>query len=492
MIRLKNNSIVSVDRITNAQRFSTNPMDTMTPQSLKRALNAFEAGQLQHACMFWDVMQKADDACVIASGKRKASVARHKWKITLDDQDDPIAQKHAETLEDFFNSLRVTDATKRDRTGGVTLLVKQMMDAVCKGFAVHEIVWQRRKYGQPLQAELVFVPLKFFEHTTGRLRYIHENGSKQDLLPGEWITHVADGLMYAASICIMFKRFSLQDWMVYSERFGADIPHGSTDADPGTPQWEATLAALVNLAAGQPCLHGTGVTIDTIKPGAAGQMPFPKIDERMNRAIHAMFRGADLATQSSTGTGASVQADEVDILEDDDAAAISDSLAALCRVVIQHSHGDETPRAKFELCANVKEDTQQELNTDKALDEMGYKQKAADLGKRYGRELEAKDEGEGMEPETGNLKPEKKVAMVNERAEDEAASLLVQHALENDLLPFANSIQALIDDTGTPLGPAVRDYLENGFWDQAETMLLDDGTATTFQELYSTTMKGTS
>ena len=84
-----------------------------------------------------------------------------------------------EVGDEVFDATAV-DAAER---GGFKLLARQMMDAVGKRFAVHEIIWRevegsgmKRNF---VEAKFRFVPLAFFENRTGRLRFL-ENESAQD------------------------------------------------------------------------------------------------------------------------------------------------------------------------------------------------------------------------------------------------------------------------------------------------------------------------
>jgi hypothetical protein len=92
----------------------------------------------------------------------------------------------------FYANCRVTNALDENEKGGFKLLLRQMMDAVGKKYAVHEIVWRTVEASgvenaasetadpsgslgtavptiptQRYTAEFRFVPLWFFENTTG-------------------------------------------------------------------------------------------------------------------------------------------------------------------------------------------------------------------------------------------------------------------------------------------------------------------------------------
>ena len=57
------------------------------------------------------------------------------------------AEEHAAALEYFYENLRCENALDRAERGGFKLLARQMMDAVGKKFAVHEMVWKRESSG---------------------------------------------------------------------------------------------------------------------------------------------------------------------------------------------------------------------------------------------------------------------------------------------------------------------------------------------------------
>src|SRR6185295_17625048 len=77
----------------------------------------------------------------------------------------------------------------------------------------------------------------------------------------------------------------------------------------------------------------------------ASTLPFPALIERADRKIAALFRGADLSSMSSNsgeGTGASLQKDEEEILDRDDASIISETLNEVERIVIAWHFGAGT------------------------------------------------------------------------------------------------------------------------------------------------------
>ena len=172
------------------ERFSAqswNPIRSLTPKSLSKILDDFHAGRLKQAAMIWDAIEQRDDVLQGAIAKRKKSIARLDWEIlTLDSSDEAMRQKVI--LEQFYNNLSCVNAFDENEHGGLSLLIHQMMDAVGKRYAVHELVFKPFKQDDTelLTAEFRFVPLFFFENEGGRLKFVDpETHKKVPTTPGE-------------------------------------------------------------------------------------------------------------------------------------------------------------------------------------------------------------------------------------------------------------------------------------------------------------------
>jgi Mu-like prophage protein gp29 len=150
-----------------------------------------------------------------------------------------------------------------------------------------------------------FVPLWFFEETTGTLRFTGPtySGDGKPLIDGEWMVTCGDGIMEAISVAYMFHKLSLEDWMAFSERFGTPGVLGRTKAakesDEGRAMAEAVAAFGTDF---EGVIYGdTGEIQEALKlveSARTGDAPFQPMVERMERTIVALCRGADLGTLS--------------------------------------------------------------------------------------------------------------------------------------------------------------------------------------------------
>ncbi|MDR2735762.1 MAG: DUF935 domain-containing protein [Puniceicoccales bacterium] len=386
---MKTISQISEARIKSSMRARFNPIKTLTPDSLSQMLDAFAAGYLRSAAMTWDSIERRDDVIQGVAAKRKKSVARLQWEIIALDQSEE-ALNHKCALEYFYNNLSATHACDGNERGGFGLLVKQMMDAIGKKYAVHEIIYIPLANGDKLKLTAVFrfVPLWFFENKTGSLRFL-ESDTATDGVPlddGAWLVTVGDGLMEASSIAYLFKHLPLRDWLVYCERNGMPGVKGVTDASPGSPQWEAARDAVEDFGAEFNALMSEGTNIEAIDLTSRGELPYPALVDRMDRAISALWRGSDLSTLSrASGTGASLQADETALIEEDDATMISETLnEQVDKFVIRHLFGDANPKAYIRLVTKPRANTRDEIVIYRELFDMGVPLAIEDIREKFG------------------------------------------------------------------------------------------------------------
>ncbi|MGF1485417.1 MAG: DUF935 family protein [Opitutales bacterium] len=381
-------STLPLARLQSASRRARfNPVRNLNAENLARILDAFSVGHLQQAAVLFEQIERRDDLLQGLIAKRKKSIARLDWEIlTLDDS--PEAAAHAEALRYFYNNLTATHALDRNQSGGLSLLIKQMMDAVGKRYAVHEVVYQPGpSAASPLTATFHFVPLWHFEHKDGCLHFLDTNGSASQPLPAQaWLVTTGEGLMESSAIAYLFKQLPLRDWLIYCERNGMPGVRGVTDAPIDSPEWNAAREAVRDFGAEFHALMSRGTEIEPIDLSSTGKLPYPSLIERMDRALIALWRGSDLATLArENGTGASVQSGESQLIEADDAANISETLnAQIDRLVLRHRFGVERGKAYFRLKPGPHRDAGSELEIIRGLRELGLEISEAYLRERFG------------------------------------------------------------------------------------------------------------
>lgn len=397
---LPHSDLVTPERIQLSIRARFNPIPSLTPQLLGTYLESFRLGFFRNIALTWDAMERRDYKIQSVASKRKKSVARHGWEI-LTLEDSPAARQQKLVLEYFYNHLTATNALEENETGGLALLIRQMMDSVGKRYAVHEIIWQPQgktmsesastpsPIGPSLTATFRFCPLWWFEGTQGRLRFLPTEFAIYgvDMTPAGWLVTVGDGIMEACSVAYMFKHLPLRDWLSSSEKFGMPGIVGCTDAALDSPEWNAFVETIRNFSQDWSAVFNRNNSIELIEPKSQGEGPFAPLVEKMDRAITTLWRGADLGTMSAhNAAGASLQAEESDILEMDDAQMISETLTAqVSRHVLQYHFGDAPQLAYIKIRASDKRDLDQDLKVDQFLLQSGAPIAIHDALERYDR-----------------------------------------------------------------------------------------------------------
>jgi hypothetical protein len=389
---LQPDASVTPTRIQFSIRLRFNPIRNLTPELLSQYLDSFRLGFLRNAALTWDAMERRDSRLQTVAPKRKKSVSRHGWEIlTVDDSPEAAAQKAF--LEYFYNHLSVITALEPDEEGEMSLLMRQMMDAVGKRYAIHEIVWQPQADGN-LTAKFIFCPLWWFEGTQGKLRFLLNEFAIYgvDMEPGGWLVTVGDGIMEACSVAYIFKHLPMRDWLAFSEKFGTPGVTGETPAAKDSTEWNAMVDAVSSFSADWSAVFNTGGKISLIEANGKGDQPFKPLVDMMNEEMTRLWRGSDLGTSSKKdGVGASLQGDESDILEVDDAVMLTETLERkVSKFARQWKFGDAPSLAYIKIKVPEADNTELDLKIDQFLIDNNFPISRSSAGQRYGRELPAK------------------------------------------------------------------------------------------------------
>lgn len=503
MASKKTTSVVSLERIRIDKQTRFNPIRGLTPDILARYLDEFDAGYLFGMALMMEKIKDRDDVLKNVAPKREKAPARRPYEILALD-DSPTAQRHKQVLEYFYNHLTCTSAAERNQRGGFALLRRQMMKAVGYRYAVHELVWRPTSEG--LTAEFREVPLWFFENVSGKLRYLQGQGmlSGIDLEEGGWMVTVGDGVMIACAVAYMFKRLPLHDWLIYCDRHGMPGVHGKSSAARDSDQWKAMVEAVRSIAADFSCVTSTGESIEKIDFGADGEVPYPKLVERMDRTLAALWRGADLSSMSAgqgKGQGASLQGDEALILESDDCELLSETLnEQVDPWVIRYQTGDETPLAYVRILPDQRKNIELDLLVDEFLVKAGARLGLSNALQRYGRQAadpaDAVLQAAGLATAPVNMPS---VSLPNSKADHTAAGqflaaarMQLSRAEQAALLPVARRLNQLYhaaeDQTPDELRAALVNFRDVEIPELLKGLANDTDTVAVLQNLIGTAL----
>jgi phage gp29-like protein len=359
-------SAISTERIERAIQLRYSPFPELTMELLTRQLNGFRIGHLAPMARTWEIMFERDGELASPALKRFADAARLPWDIEKS-EDSAEADAHAEALRYFYTHLTATSVLDQDETGGLNLLLRQVMTAHAHRYSVHEILFRVDNAARrEVTAEFRHCPVWFFESRRGRLGFLRREGDWQGelLAPGRWLRAVGAGHMRPCSIAYAVKHFPLRDWLLFSSRFGLPGVHGKTDAAKGSQEWEDFAAALTAFANDWVTLTNRGAEItlvDAAKSSAA--LPFKDLVERSDRLYARLFRGGDLSTQSREGDarGASLQDEEKDAMAEDDTIWLTETCNAGVDEPLIAYLFNTPPKAWFKLMVRKKPETDREV-----------------------------------------------------------------------------------------------------------------------------------
>lgn len=365
-------------RVTLSVRMRNNPIKGLTFDRLVTYLDQWRLGFFRLAGMAWDTMERRDYQLQIVRPKRLKSVARHGYDVLTVEQagesQKALADQQKDFLKTFFDNLTATTALNPDEQGGASLLIRQMMDAVGKYYAIHEIIWQPDFDGQGnLTAKFIFCPVWWFEGTRGKLRFLPSEFQiyGNEMAEGEWLVTCGDGIMEACSVIYLLKYAPLKAWLAFLEKFGMPGVHGKTDAQKGSAEWNDFVDAVAAFGEEWATVSNRNGEISLVEASkASGDGGYDKIVNLMDTKITQLWRGADLGTTSSqNGTGASLQEDESEILETDDAKMIEETLTQkVCRFALAWKFGPDTPQlAYIKLRTTPRSNIQDDITVDTFL-----------------------------------------------------------------------------------------------------------------------------
>lgn len=377
-------AVVSAERVKLHKQTRFNPLRDWTPEVLTRQLDAYARGEIAALSWVMEWLEKHDDVISTVAPKAKAAVASWGYDVLPSEEVRPEQKQMAEDqqglVQEFFQTLEVSDAVELEECGKFRLFVTQIMDAYAKGYGAHHLVWKPSR--TRLQVECIKVPTYFFELTTGRMKFLPSDSAQRgvDLEAlggrGAWMTYRGRGVMLAGVLCRMFKQLPLQDWLTYCDRHGMPAFLGKTNAKQGSAEWLDMANAVASIGSEWGAVINTNDVIDVLSLAGSGELPYEKLVDRMDRAQVMLWLGGDLSTISrKDGTGSNPQQDDANKLHADNSMWVSEIITrTLVKQVVRWYFGANAPvlvelRLRTETRINVAE----ELNVVKTAKELGVR-----------------------------------------------------------------------------------------------------------------------
>ena len=301
----------------------------LTPQRLANLLRRAAEGDHDAFLTLAEEMEERDLHYACELGKRKLAVGRLPATI--------------EAAGDDQKSIDIADACRALVKGaGFRTLVKDLLDALGKGFSVSEIIWDRSKSRWvPKRFEWRdphFFQFDLLTRREVRLRDEADLVNGLPLTPYGFIVHtpriktgipIRGGLAKLAAWAFMCKGYTIKDWLVFAEVLGMPLRLGKYGSGASEGDKDVLRMAVANLGVDASAIVPDSMVIELLERKATGgETVFQVLAEYLDAQISKGILGQ---TASATGTPGKMgdeklQAEVRDDIRDDDAEQLEATL----------------------------------------------------------------------------------------------------------------------------------------------------------------------
>jgi phage gp29-like protein len=338
-------------RVGHLQReFDAHPSRGLTPDRLNRIMVAAEQGDLVQQIELADDMEERDAHLYSELGKRRGFVTQLDWDVEPPEGASAAEEKLAKQVHEW---LEMVEATANGVTGGMPVLLATMTDAILKGFAPQELVWNYQPDGsgrKVMVPRATWHPQRWFTTSADRRRFLLRSREMTDatpelpavmgeeLLPYAWLMHVhpaRNGYLARMSLArvlfwpYLFKNYSVRDLAEFLEIYGLPLRLGKYPAGAGDTEKLALLQAVTQIGHNAAGIIPQSMQLEFQAAAAGTEVPFAAMWDRMDAAESKAILGQTLtASEGQHGTQAlgNVHNEVRHDIGEDDARRLADTI----------------------------------------------------------------------------------------------------------------------------------------------------------------------
>lgn len=301
----------------------------LTPGRLANILQAAADGSAHDYLTLAEEMEERDMHYASVLGTRKLAISGLNIRVEAA-SDDPEDVRRADALSEVVNAPEFGE------------LQADLTDAMGKGYAVSEIIWDRSgKTWNPSRFEARDQRFFQFDQNTGReLRLLDEADPifGVELAPYKFIVHlprirsglpIRGGLARVAAVGYMCKAWTWKDWMGFADIFGMPMRVGRYGPGASKDDISTLMSAVANLGSDAAAVIPDSMRIDfTQAANVAGAGDFFKgLAEWWDKQISKAVVGQTMSTDDGSSQAQATIHNEVRIdLLQADAKAESNTL----------------------------------------------------------------------------------------------------------------------------------------------------------------------
>ncbi|GAB6965968.1 DUF935 domain-containing protein [Komagataeibacter kakiaceti JCM 25156] len=293
----------------------------LSPELIGRTMRAADQGD----SLMWQILaeeiERRDPHYLSVLNTRKLAISQLPITVTPASSD-AAHVKHADFVRGWVER------------GILRRSLYDQMDALAKGFSVHEMEWHMEA-GNYWPAELTFRPQRWFDISMqdGETIMIRDDCATpalpsvadgipqpgfRNMEPYKFVTHrhaawsgltIRGGLTRAAIWPVMFKLFTNRDWALFVQNYGLPMRVGKYTRDASDNDRKVLLRAVSDIAGGAGCTIPDSMQIEFPEPKTASSAS--DIHERrfriLNEELSKLVLGQTGTTESKQGAHASGQ-----------------------------------------------------------------------------------------------------------------------------------------------------------------------------------------
>ena len=377
-----------------AERWSTYPSAGLTPERLAEIFRLADQGDVCRQMELFEEMEEKDAHLASLLQTRKMAV------LSLDYEVLP----YAKTPEDEAIAGFVREVI--DGLPEVEGAFLDLLDAIGKGFALLEIIWEVAG-GEARAVELRWIPQKrvtFIQDLKPRLLTKEAPWQGEEPPPWKVIYHrfkarsghtPRAGVLRVVAWMYLLKNYALKDWAAFNEVFGMPLRLGKYDPGASAADREALIRAIRSLGSDAAGVISKSTEIEFVEAAsrlAGNANPYQTLAEFCNREMSKAILGQTLTTDTAGATGtysaARVHAQVRRDLVEADAQTLAVTLREqLIRPLVGFNFGWDRPCPWFRFKFAEEEDLKTLSEVYRNLKEIGVPLRGDQVAERFGLPL---------------------------------------------------------------------------------------------------------
>ena len=374
-------------------RWSGYPSEKLTPVRLARIFKEADQGDVYNQAELFEEMEEKDAHLSAELLKRKNAVNALDFDIIPCEEGLKGGKAKSDKVCDFC----------RDVIGsmpGFEDALFDLLDAVGKGFAVSEIVWDTDG-GRAVVADLKWIHQKklIFTETMHPRLITDDSPTGREIPPFKVIYHrhkarsgydTRAGMLRVCAWMYLFKNYSIKDWTAFSEVFGMPLRIGKYDPGASEEDKDALVAAIRSLGSDAAGIISKSTEIEFVEAirGRTEGNIYRTLTDFCNREMSKAVIGATLTTDvgDKGSYAASKTHNEVrlDLVKSDAWSLANTIRMQLLRPLTGLNFGWDTPVPRFRFQFREPEDLEKLSKVYKNLVEMGQPVSAEHVSGRFG------------------------------------------------------------------------------------------------------------